>query len=86
MIKSLEEAYKKYDAVVDHGTYFSLGVSMTPLPHLKCFRLGYVRSSHLLFNPQHPKVFGVKFSLREIGMIFSIKKNAILSFEKCVNY
>jgi len=25
------------------------------------------------FNPQQPKVFGVKFSLREIRRIFSIK-------------
>jgi len=36
-------------------------------------------------NRFQPKVFGVKFSLREIGRSFSLKY-AISSFLKCLNY
>ena len=36
------------------------------------------------FNPFKPKVFGVKFSLREIGRIF-LTKIRVLSFLKCLN-
>jgi len=36
-------------------------------------------------NPQHPKLFGVKFSLRAIKRIFPLNY-AILSFGKCLNY
>ena len=37
-------------------------------------------------NPLQLKVFGVKFSLREIGRIFFPLKYVILSFLKCLNY
>jgi len=45
----------------------------------------YHLSENLKFiNLQKPKVFGVKFSLREID-IFSPLNYAILSFGKCLN-
>jgi len=37
------------------------------------------------FQSLQPKAFGVKFSLREIREGF-FTSNAILSFEKCLNY
>jgi len=36
-------------------------------------------------NPELPKVFGVRFSLRDIGRIFFSLKYAILSFGRCLN-
>jgi len=39
----------------------------------------------LHLNPRQPKVFGVKFSLREIESISLPLKYAILSFGKCLN-
>ena len=48
-------------------------------------RFHFERTFNIFFNPLQPKVFGVKFSLREIGRIFLTK---IRSFKllKCLNY